>query len=62
VDGDIQITLFNSFGKSVKVFADFERAGVYSKSFEVSALPIGMYYLEMEFSGEKLRRKVMIFR
>jgi len=63
VNGNVQISLFNSLGQKVKVVKyDQVSAGIYSENISFDNLPSGVYFIEVNFNSTVSRIKCLFVK
>jgi len=60
--GNVEIVLFNDIGKKVDVlFNQVVNKGLTREKFVMAVYTNGIYFLELRFNGETIRKKVMVY-
>jgi hypothetical protein len=61
--GQISLQVYNPLGQKINtLFEGYSKAGVYSSSLVADNLPSGLYFIQLETSGQVFTQKVMLIR
>jgi len=61
-EGAISINLVDALGRAVMLLEDSRKqAGVYSKNYDISALPEGLYHIQFSFENEVRNQRIVKF-
>jgi hypothetical protein len=58
--GSMQLKLLNTLGQTVFISNEKSGSGTFTKTIDLSAMPSGIYLLEIKSDGAIVKRKVII--
>ena len=59
VRGKVMVRVYDSAGRKIVSFENMKPADTYARTVDMSGLAAGLYIVEFELDGQKVRRKVV---